>query len=236
MWEARRHFRRWWRMKQSRKDIQVFARLLNLIYPRRCPMCDGIVGGPYGTLICRHFRRWWRMKQSRKDIQVFARLLNLIYPRRCPMCDGIVGGPYGTLICPECEKCLRRVREPVCKKCGKPLDAEETEYCTDCAGKSHVYTRGMAALEYGGLMKASIGRFKYHNRREYADFYARELFRLCSDAVRAWEPDALIPIPLHRSRLRKRGFNQADGSMQIFMRGSFSGCAVTRYGPGSLTL
>ena len=126
------------------------------------------------------------------------------------MCDGIVGGPYGTLICPECEKRLRRVREPACKKCGKPLEAAETEYCADCGKKSHVYTRGMAALEYDGLMKASIGRFKYHNRREYADFYARELFRLCSDAVRVWEPDALIPIPLHRSRLRKRGFNQAD--------------------------
>lgn len=102
------------------------------------------------------------------------------------------------------------MREPACKKCGKPLDAAETEYCSDCAKKSHVYTRGMAALEYDGLMKASVGRFKYHNRREYADFYAQELFELCRDTVRIWEPDALIPIPLHRSRLRKRGFNQAD--------------------------
>lgn len=59
-------------------------------------------------------------------------------------------------------------------------------------------------------MRASVARFKYRNRREYADFYAEELVKRCGESVRSWDPDALIPIPLHKSRRRKRGFNQAE--------------------------
>ena len=60
------------------------------------------------------------------------------------------------------------------------------------------------------MMRESIGRFKYKNRREYGDFYVQELLRACGEAVRSWNPDLLIPIPLHKSRRRKRGFNQAE--------------------------
>lgn len=65
-------------------------------------------------------------------------------------------------------------------------------------------------MEYDALMRKSIGRFKYQNRREYADFYVQELFLSCKDAILKWQPDALIPIPLHRDKRRKRGFNQAE--------------------------
>ena len=149
------------------------------------------------------------MRQNKNDIQVFPRLLNLIYPRRCPICDEVVG-TYGKLICDDCKKRLRPVREPLCKKCGKSLSKEEAEYCPDCSKKTHLYTRGRAALEYDTFMRKSIGRFKYQNRREYADFYVQELLCTCKSAILDWNPDAIIPIPLHRSRRRKRGFNQAE--------------------------
>ncbi len=59
-------------------------------------------------------------------------------------------------------------------------------------------------------MRESIGRFKYENRREYGDFYVREMLGSCKEAVRSWNIDLIIPIPLHRSRRRTRGFNQAE--------------------------
>ncbi|HIT66112.1 MAG TPA: ComF family protein [Candidatus Merdisoma merdipullorum] len=149
------------------------------------------------------------MEQNRNGIQVFARLLNLIYPRRCPICDGLTGS-FQALICRECIPKLRPVKEPACKKCGKPLEKEEAEYCADCSRGKHLFTRGRAAFVYDSRMRGSIGRFKYRNRREYADFYAEELANLCGEAVLSWRPDALIPVPLHRSRQRKRGFNQAE--------------------------
>jgi ComF family protein len=100
--------------------------------------------------------------------------------------------------------------EPLCKKCGKPLSLKEAEYCPDCSRKRHLYTRGRAALEYDSLMRESIGRFKYKNRREYADFYVQELLRTCKEAVKSWGVDLLVPVPLHKSRRKLRGFNQAE--------------------------
>lgn len=133
--------------------------------------------------------------------------MNLIYPPRCPVCDGIVGGG---IICEPCRLRLRPVIEPLCKKCGKPLNSPEIEYCPDCGRKKHLYTRGRAAFEYDLVMRASISRFKYKNRREYANFYAQELLRSCKELVYSWKIDLIIPIPLHKSRRRKRGFNQAE--------------------------
>ena len=94
-------------------------------------------------------------------------------------------------------------------KCGKPLPETETEYCPDCMRREHGFEKGRAAFVYDQLMRASISRFKYHNRREYADFYAEELLRRFGRTLRSWQPDALIPVPIHKSRMRKRGFNQA---------------------------
>ena len=101
------------------------------------------------------------------------------------------------------------MRGPSCMKCGKPVADEKTEFCYDCSRRRHRFTRGGACLVYDRLMKASIGRFKYHNRREYADFYAQELYAGNRRMLASWEPDVLIPVPIHRNKYRKRGFNQA---------------------------
>lgn len=95
-------------------------------------------------------------------------------------------------------------------KCGKPLTEERTEYCPDCRRRTYDFEKGRAAFVYDSVMRASISRFKYHNRREYADFYAEELLKRYGRLLRSWQPEALIPIPIHKSRMKKRGFNQAS--------------------------
>lgn len=70
--------------------------------------------------------------------------------------------------------------------------------------------RGRAAFEYDSVMRESIGRFKYKNRREYGGFYGEELWKICGKSICSWNIDLLIPIPLHKSRRRARGFNQAE--------------------------
>ena len=90
------------------------------------------------------------------------------------------------------------------------MSTGEAEYCPDCSRRKHLYTRGRAAFEYDSVMKESISRFKYKNRREYGDFYVQEILKSCEEAVRSWNIDLIVPIPLHKSRRRKRGFNQAE--------------------------
>ncbi len=133
--------------------------------------------------------------------------LQLLFPLRCPVCDDIVT-PFGEKICLSCLKKLKYVTPPRCLKCGKKLEEEEQEYCHDCSVRKHLFVRGRALYEYDSVA-ASVYRFKYGNRREYADFYGEEVARYLGDFIRQVQPDVLIPIPLHPARKRKRGYNQA---------------------------
>lgn len=134
--------------------------------------------------------------------------VQLFFPLRCPVCDGIVT-PYGEKICLSCMKKLRYISQPRCLRCGKQLGGEEQEYCFDCATKKHFFKSGRALYEYGSVAPA-IYRFKYKNRREYADFFGEEIAHYLGDYLRRIQPDGLVPVPLHPGRQRKRGYNQAQ--------------------------
>lgn len=51
---------------------------------------------------------------------------------------------------------------------------------------------------------------KFHNKREYIDFYGAYMAEILGKKILEWGAQALIPVPLHRSKLRRRGFNQAE--------------------------
>lgn len=63
---------------------------------------------------------------------------------------------------------------------------------------------------YNGVMQESIARFKYGGRQEYGRFFGRLLWEQQGEWIRRISPDLLVPVPLHRSRYRKRGYNQAQ--------------------------
>lgn len=133
-------------------------------------------------------------------------LCDLCFPRRCPVCDRPVR-PFGCKICPECEKTLVFIREPRCLKCGKQLE-EETDLCHDCRRLRHRYNRGLALYTYGSV-RGTIYRLKYAGRREYADYLGERMAGRLGRQILSWYPDALVPIPLHPLREKKRGYNQA---------------------------
>lgn len=133
-------------------------------------------------------------------------LLQIVYPRRCPVCDRITGW-RGEKICRACRPRLSLLTPPWCMKCGRKLQ-EEGEYCPECRRKKRSYLRGRALYDYGSAAEA-IYRFKYGGRREYADFFGEQISLHLGGFIRNVEPDGLVPIPLHRSRKRSRGYNQA---------------------------
>lgn len=137
-------------------------------------------------------------------------VIDLLFPRRCPVCDRPVK-PFGALICGECASVPVPVGVDACFKCGKPVAPEE-EYCSDCRQKRHLYYRGAAVFRYRSI-SGSLYRFKYEGRKEYADYYAREmapvLERFLSQEGSAHRAQLLVPVPCSPQRMRKRGYNQA---------------------------
>lgn len=143
-------------------------------------------------------------------------LAKLLFPGSCPVCGEIepqhLIGDGIAHICPACEKKLQRVRQPVCLRCGKPLGeaGARREYCADCVKKNHFFVQGRAVFVYQGAITGSMYRLKYSNRRDYAPVFAGEAYRVLGDWIRRIQPQALIPVPLHPSRMRRRGYNQAE--------------------------
>ncbi len=140
---------------------------------------------------------------------------DIFFPRRCPLCDKPVKREDG-LICRTCEPSLKLVESPFCMKCGKPLYAED-EYCSDCEERAHEFIRGRALFVYGNAAKG-IYRFKYGNRQEYADYYGKRMAQQFGNWIANIRPDGIIPIPLSRERLAKRGYNQAELLAEVLSR------------------
>ncbi len=136
------------------------------------------------------------------------KLIDFIFPPICPICNEIVSGSNAG-ICPACERKLPYIGSSYCMKCGKPVDEDE-EYCSDCLMCTHEYDEGRAALIYDELTSKSIYRFKYNHKKEYAKVYGRIMGDRLGPKIRSWGVDAMIPVPIHRSKLRKRGYNQAE--------------------------
>ena len=132
--------------------------------------------------------------------------LGILFPQTCSFC----GKVYPEPICETCREKVFYVHEPRCKQCGKPIRYKEQEYCMDCSKKKKTFITGRSVWIHKGLVPWSIYQFKYHNRRIYGEFYAKELYRLYGTKIKEWGIDVIVPVPLHPKRKRIRGYNQAE--------------------------
>lgn len=140
-------------------------------------------------------------------------ILNYIFPPRCPVCDKILDA--GEAIHAKCYNKLYFVKEPCCVKCGAPVESKEQEYCFDCDRKQKsktpdAYKQGRGVFVYRGAIKDSMYRFKYSNKREYADYYAKEAMASYSEWIKMTGVQAIVPVPMYGSKKRLRGYNQAE--------------------------
>ena len=133
---------------------------------------------------------------------------SFLYPQRCPICDGIVD-MIRPQICPDCRRKIPVCREPRCVICGKKVLSDREMYCSDCMELSHEFLQGRSAWMYDGVVRRSLYRFKFANRRMYAPFYAQEMMRQMGHWLMTRDADALIPVPVSRKKLHARGYNQA---------------------------
>lgn len=130
-----------------------------------------------------------------------------LYPPRCLLCGA--PGHAGLDLCPGCLADLPRVAHP-CFQCGQPLPAAAAAQtrCGACQKRPPAFDRCIAPLAYAGPVPLLVAGLKFHQRlaagRLLGELLARHLL-----AREEPMPELILPIPLHRQRLRRRGFNQA---------------------------
>lgn len=133
------------------------------------------------------------------------KLTELIFPNHCPICDAALFP--GEKICAPCSKIPRIVAYPRCEKCGKAVKEGEI-YCFDCLRNPRAFDRGFSLYEYKSVHD-SVAAFKNLGRPEYGVYYGEMMARFFFEELIKMEADALIPIPLHPRKEKRRGYNQA---------------------------
>ncbi len=141
--------------------------------------------------------------------KIAEELIDIIYPPRCPVCGEVKRGKK-KLACNGCLERLTWIKEPQCKKCGKMLESEEQEYCFDCNKVQYHFESGYPLWSYDDIMKKSIADFKYGGRREYGKFYGTVLAERYGPKFLALQVDVIVPVPIHDTKRRERGYNQTE--------------------------
>lgn len=136
-------------------------------------------------------------------------VLDLLLPPTCLTCDAPVGEP-GQL-CLTCFRATVFLSEPLCRRCGVPFthaaQGAPDRLCRTCRANPPPFERARAALLYDAQARKIILPLKYADRTELAPALAHYMARAAGPLLR--EADLLVPVPLHRRRLRARRYNQA---------------------------
>ena len=119
-------------------------------------------------------------------IKFFEKLLGLIYTQQCYFCRST---KYDTLICPECRKKIHFLPESVFLK------------INSCC----VYT----AVLYDDIIKRLIKGLKYNNKKQLAKLHAEIMYEYWKK-LNINDNFIIIPVPIHKSRLKERKYNHMD--------------------------
>jgi competence protein ComFC len=150
-------------------------------------------------------RRSWR--------KLADRFLDLLYPPVCAVCE--TGLRDGRSLCDSCDGDLPRLSEPFCKSCGERFEGqiEGVFKCPNCSELTFSFEFARPALLWDERAREMIHRLKYGRELHLAGELGRLAAEAFSDPRLAMMLEnrwPLIPVPLHRKRLRERHFNQAE--------------------------
>ncbi len=138
-------------------------------------------------------------------------LLDFILPRPCLGCHQILPKVAPGWLCSACQADLPLLPHPRCPRCGAPFRSPMggRHLCHACLRQPPPFHRARAVAFYEGLILEAIHRLKYQRQLLYAKFLGDLLRQEPEVQEIIAGAELLLPVPLHPSRLRWRGFNQA---------------------------
>ena len=142
-------------------------------------------------------------------------LIDIIYPPRCHMCGKFL--PYGEIsstsnyLCSDCLAGLNPLTNPLCTICGVPFSSSKgkNHLCENCIRKRPYYELARAPYFYSGKLKDAIQRFKYNSETHLSTPFGGLLLNFVQKIFHKLNEYIIIPVPLHKKKLRERGYNQS---------------------------
>lgn len=132
-------------------------------------------------------------------------VLDFALPPRCPGCGTVTEAQHR--FCLDCWSALTFLGDPCCVRCALPFEYESGPgvQCGACLAEPPGFERLRAAVTYGEISRKVALKLKYGGRPGVAETMARFMAR----HLAAGEGTIVAPVPLHRWRIWRRGYNQS---------------------------
>lgn len=140
---------------------------------------------------------------------LFGAIQDLLFPPTCLGCTRRLDSSRPPLFCADCQKQLRFIVSPRCPCCGIPFAVGADHHCGDCLQQQYAFDCARSLLLYQPPVADLILGLKFAGQLNGLTTLAQ----LAANAAclhELTEPELIVPVPLHPSRLRTRGFNQAS--------------------------
>lgn len=148
------------------------------------------------------------MRRSASLAAMTAPVIDLVFPPRCPLCGDPLARQGG--LCVACWGKLAIPGEPSCTLCQRPLGEDHGDdghlVCAPCLASPPRHEGITAATLYNDTARDLVLAFKHGRRVGLAGLLARLIVPRLPALEGAW---LVVPVPLHRWRLWRRGFNQS---------------------------
>lgn len=145
-----------------------------------------------------------------KDL--FQQVLDWLFPRICEICGG---EPLPDLyLCANCASEMNRPETPLCLRCGEPMSgaAADTGNCPHCKEHKHFFDFARACYINGGNARELVVNLKYLNKIYLSGTCGNLMAGLWKEYPEDLNGEnwIIVPVPMHASKIKKRGYNQAE--------------------------
>lgn len=153
-----------------------------------------------------------RMWLNNKIKSFCESLVDVVYPLNCLICRAKLNASQYSPLCSDCFSSIKKINPPFCIKCGKPLEIALTpsNKCLNCRKQEYNFDRAWSSTKYDGVMRECIHKLKYNRKFSLGNMFSRILIEFVNKYMEINKFDFIIPVPLHRTKLREREFNQAQ--------------------------
>lgn len=146
-------------------------------------------------------------------------ILDVLYPRRCLACQRWMPSGEPGFLCAECYQSIEFITNP-CQRCGNEAGPypKEPANCPACRKAKLHFTSARAPGAYSTPLKELVHALKYARERAAVPALAEILLEALKGSPPAEFAQVVVPVPLHRLRLRERTFNQSALIAKVIAR------------------
>lgn len=144
-------------------------------------------------------------------MEIKNKILDLIYPSNiyCICCGSAIDKTRDYALCDKCIENFYWINNKICQKCGKILEEDYwRDLCEDCISNPHDFDKGFTCTRYGLYERVLMMDYKYSDK----SYIGNKLGDILYDriVIEELDFDVIISIPIHKKRMEKRGYNQAE--------------------------